>query len=110
MRKIMSADLQLGVILSSTRQNRRGEGFARWIFELASAKPGVVAELLDLKEWKLPNYEYPSPPSVLEKNYPDDLPRRWVEKIRALDGFVIVTPEYNHGYPGSLKNAIDYVY
>ena len=49
-------------------------------------------------------------PPAIETDYTDDVQRRWSQKIHGLDGYVIVTPEYNHGYPGHLKNAIDHVH
>jgi len=106
----MDSDLKLGVILASTREGRRGEGYARWIHALLSERPGAHTELLDLREWRLPNYDQPAMPGVAEKGYTDPTARGWVDKIRALDGYVIVTPEYNHGYPGGLKNAIDHAF
>ncbi len=105
----MAADLKLGVILASTREGRRGEGIARWIHALLSARD-VSAELIDLRDWRLPNYDHPQPAFVAEKSYTDPLARGWVDKIGSLDGYLIVTPEYNHGYPGGLKNAIDHAF
>jgi NAD(P)H-dependent FMN reductase len=107
----METALQLGVILASVREGRRGEAFANWILALVSARPDVKAELLDLKEWALPAYALRLPPVVAEKSYADgSLSKRWAEKVASLDGFVVVTPEYNHGYPGQLKDALDDVY
>src|SRR5579863_7680261 len=106
----MDSPLKVGVILASTREGRRGEGFARWIHGLLSERQAVATELLDLRDWRLPNYDHPAMPPVAEKNYVDSRARGWVEKIGGLDGYVIVTPEYNHGYPGALKNTIDHAY
>jgi NAD(P)H-dependent FMN reductase len=106
----MSAGVRIGVILASTRQGRRGEAFANWIQALVAERAGVEVELLDLKEYPLPAYAHEQMPPAIEKAYADDTARRWSEKIHALDGYVIVTPEYNHGYPGNLKNAIDHVH
>lgn len=107
----MEGAARLGVILASVREGRRGEAFASWILSLASARPDATAELLDLREWALPAYAHRETPVAAERSYaPGSLARRWAEKIGALDGFVIVTPEYNHGYPGALKNALDHVY
>jgi NAD(P)H-dependent FMN reductase len=106
----MEASVKWGVILASTRIGRRGEGFARWIHGLLAEREGVEVKLLDLKEWRLPSYDYEATPTAIEKSYPDATARRWSEQIAALDGYVIVTPEYNHGYPGQLKNAIDHVH
>jgi NAD(P)H-dependent FMN reductase len=103
--------VRLGVILGSAREGRRGEAFARWIHALVAERPDVTAELLDLREWPLPAYAHKDAPNVAEKGYaPGSLERRWGEKISSLDGFVIVTPEYNHGYPSSLKSALDAIY
>src|ERR1700722_18895028 len=105
-----SANLRIGGIIASTRQGRRGEKYATWIHELVAQRPGVETELLDLREYRLPPYEHTEMPPSVEKAYPDETARRWSEKIHALDGYVVVTPEYNHGYPGQLKNAIDHVH
>jgi NAD(P)H-dependent FMN reductase len=106
----MDSSLKLGVILASTREGRRGEGFARWIHALLSERKGSETDLLDLRDWRLPNYDNAAMPPVAEKSYTDPTARGWVEKIGALDGYVIVTPEYSHGYPGGLKNALDHGY
>ncbi len=100
----------IGVILASVRTGRRGEGFATWIRESLAKREGVEAELLDLRDFRIPAYEHQEMPRVVETKYADETARRWSERIHALDGYVIVTPEYNHGYPGNLKNAIDHVH
>ncbi|HTP30038.1 MAG TPA: NAD(P)H-dependent oxidoreductase [Anaeromyxobacteraceae bacterium] len=103
--------MKVGVILASVREGRRGEAFAKWIHALISERPNVRAQLLDLKEWSFPAYAHVDPPAVAEKSYPGgSLSARWGETISTLDGFVVVTPEYNHGYVGSLKNAFDQIY
>ena len=58
----MNSHLKLGVILASTRDGRRGEGFARWIHALLSERKGTEIELLDLRDWRLPSYEYAAMP------------------------------------------------
>lgn len=103
--------LKIGVILASVREVRRGEGFARWITDLAAARTDVEAELLDLKAWPLPSYTASSNATAAEQSFaPGTIEHRWAERIRSLDGFILVTPEYNRGYPGQLKNAIDLLY
>jgi NAD(P)H-dependent FMN reductase len=106
----MDASIKWGVILASTRVGRRGEGFARWIVGLLSEREGVDVKLLDLKDWRLPSYDHEATPTAIEKSYSDETARLWSEQIASLDGYVMVTPEYNHGYPGQLKNAIDHVH
>ena len=103
--------LRIGVILASVREGRRGEAFARWIHGLVAERPGVEVELLDLKEWPLPPYAHRDTPNVAEKTFAEgSLERRWAERIAALDGFVVVTPEYNHSFPSALKSALDAIY
>jgi NAD(P)H-dependent FMN reductase len=104
-------DVRIGVILASVRESRRGEAFARWIHGLVAERPDVAVELLDLKDWPLPPYAYRDAPNIAERGFAaGSLERRWAEKIASLDGFVIVTPEYNHGYPSSLKSVLDAIY
>ncbi|HMF42373.1 MAG TPA: NAD(P)H-dependent oxidoreductase [Polyangia bacterium] len=102
-------DLRIAVILASVRQGRRGETYARWIHELIAQREGVASELLDLRDHILPPYLHAELPRLIETKYADETARRWSDAIHGMDGYVIVTPEYNHGYPGQLKNAIDHV-
>ena len=105
----MSA-VRIGIILASTREARRGAGYAAWIQRLAAERAGAAVELIDLRDWPLPAYVYDKSPTAIERDYPDPLARAWSEKIHGLDGYIVVTPEYNHGYPGQLKNALDHVH
>lgn len=103
--------VRVGVILASVREGRKGEALARWIQGLLAERPAVAPELLDLREWPLPPYARAETPVAAERGYaPGSLEARWRDAIAALDAFVIVTPEYNHAYPGQLKNALDAVH
>ncbi len=102
--------LRIGVILASTWRARRGESFAKWILGMLAERQGVEAELLDLRDYRLPAYECEELPPTVGMRFTNETARRWSEKIYGLDGFVIVTPEYNYVYPGQLKNAIDHVH
>jgi NAD(P)H-dependent FMN reductase len=107
----MESTLGVGIILASVREGRRGEPLARWIHARMPDRPDVTSELLDLREWSFPAYAHRDTPLVAEKNYEaGSLARRWGDKIASLDAVVIVTPEYSHGYPGSLKNALDHLH
>jgi NAD(P)H-dependent FMN reductase len=99
---------RIGIILGSTRPNRNGEQVARWVLELASQREDAEFELLDLRDYPLPHLDEPLPPSL--GDYQNEHSKRWAAKIASFDGFVMVTPEYNHGTSGVLKNAIDYLY
>ena len=99
---------RIGIILGSTRPNRNGEQVAQWVYEVASRRTDAEFELVDLRDYPLPHLDEPLPPSMGQ--YQNEHTRQWAEKIASFDGFVFVTPEYNHGTSGVLKNAIDYLY
>ena len=100
--------LRIGIVLGSTRPNRNGEQVARWVFDIATLRDDAEFELVDLRDYPLPHLDEPMPPSLGQ--YAHDHTKEWARKIASFDGFVIVTPEYNHGTSGVLKNAIDYLY
>jgi len=99
---------QIGIILGSTRPNRNGEQVAKWVLDIASRRNDATFELVDLRDYPLPHLDEPLPPSLGQ--YQNDHTKEWADKIASFDGFVIVTPEYNHSTSGVLKNAIDYLY
>lgn len=103
--------LQIKIILGSTRQNRFSDKAGAWILEEAKKKDGISAETLDLRDYQMPFYsEAASPAMVKDSAYPNEIVRKWAAKINEADAFIIVTPEYNHGTSGVLKNALDSVY
>ena len=102
--------IKIHIIIGSTRQERFSEKPAHWMYEEAKNKPGVEAELLDLRDYPLAFFNEPTPPGGMKEGYADPIAQKWVQKIAEADAFIIVTPEYNHGYPAVLKNALDYAY
>jgi NAD(P)H-dependent FMN reductase len=100
--------VRIGIILGSTRPNRNGEQVARWVYGIAAERDDAEYELVDLRDYPLPHLDEPLPPSLGQ--YQNDHTKDWAEKIASFDGFVMVTPEYNHSTSGVLKNAIDYLY
>jgi NAD(P)H-dependent FMN reductase len=100
--------LKIAVIVGSTRPGRVGEAVARWVCELAKRRTDAEFELVDVKEFNLPLLDEPVPPAM--GHYSKEHTRTWAAAIDSFDGYVFVTPEYNHGICGALKNAIDYVY
>jgi NAD(P)H-dependent FMN reductase len=99
---------RIGIILGSTRPNRNGEQVARWVYEIASRRTDAEFELVDLRDYPLPHLDEPLPPTMGQ--YQNDHTKLWADKIASFDGFVFVTPEYNHSTSGVLKNALDYLY
>ena len=98
----------LKIITASTRPGRKGPALANWIFELAKKHPEFSVELLDLAVINLPFLDEPNHPKL--QKYTKDHTKKWSETIAAADAFIFVTPEYNFGYPASLKNALDFLY
>ncbi|HEX7042669.1 MAG TPA: NAD(P)H-dependent oxidoreductase [Patescibacteria group bacterium] len=102
--------LKIQVIIGSTREGRFGDKPAKWIASYLKEKEDVEVELIDLRDWPLPFFNEPVSPASSDGKYTNELAAKWAEKIGEADGYIIVTPEYNHGYPSVLKNALDYVY
>ncbi|HXV93621.1 MAG TPA: NAD(P)H-dependent oxidoreductase, partial [Pseudonocardia sp.] len=96
------------IVVGSTREGRVGATVGRWFADIAAQRTDLTTELVDLKDWDLPLLTTPVPPMMAPPA--DELGRRWAETIAAADGYVLVTPEYNHGYPAALKNALDLVF
>lgn len=101
---------KIKIIIASVRGGRFGDKPARWITELAKKVEGFSVELLDLNDYKLPIFAEAISPAYIKGDYEKPEVNRWAEKIAEADGFIVVTSEYNHGYPSSLKNNIDYLY
>ena len=97
----------IAVILGSTRPGRRGEQVARWVVDHARERRNAEFELVDLLNDPLPHLDEPLAPSMGQ--YQNAHTQDWAATIARFDGFVFVTPEYNHSTSGVLKNAIDYL-
>ncbi len=100
------------IIVGSVREERVGEGIAKWVKKVAdSHSAGMEYEMVDLKGHGFGNYTDARPASLIEEGqYATPGINKWAEKVDKADGYILVTPEYNHSYPGSLKNALDAVY
>jgi NAD(P)H-dependent FMN reductase len=100
--------LKLAIIIGSTRPGRVGEAVGKWAFEIATRRKDAQFELVDVEAFNLPLLDEPIPPS--QGKYSKEHTKKWATKIASFDGYVFVTPEYNHGPSGALKNAIDFLY
>ncbi|MCL3995835.1 NADPH-dependent FMN reductase [Streptomyces lavenduligriseus] len=101
-----NARLQVAVIIGSIRNGRFGPVVADWVISHMAQREDMAVDRVDLLETPLPVHM----PAFGE--VPSDEVREKVgalsSRLAAADAFVIVTPEYNHSYPASLKNAIDW--
>lgn len=102
--------LNIKVIAGSTREGRFSDKAAVWIAEEIKTQNEVVVEVLDLRDYNMPFFNEPVSPSFKQEPFKDEAVARFTKKIAEADAFVIVTPEYNHGTSGVLKNALDWVY
>jgi NAD(P)H-dependent FMN reductase len=98
---------KVAIIISSTRPNRIGADIAHWVLSVISGTKDLEFELVDLAKWPLPDDE-PGVPAIHE--YVHEHTKAWSRQISSADGYIFVTPQYNWGYPASLKNAIDHLY
>jgi NAD(P)H-dependent FMN reductase len=89
--------LFIPVILGTARQGRASENVARFVFGEVQKRDGVETELIDIRELALP----------VDDAGEQIKDPRFSATVERADGLVIVAPEYNHGYPGLLKHALD---
>lgn len=103
------ADLRIAIIIGSSRPGRRADQVAQWVLGLArDHAPSVHFELVDVAEAQLPLLDEPVPAAI--GNYRNTHTLRWASTVASFDGFVFVTPEYNHSMPAALKNAVDFLF
>lgn len=100
--------IKIAIIIGSTRPGRVGESVANWVYELAKQRNDAEFEIVDIADFNLPLLDEPVPPSMGQYSKPHTI--AWAEKVASFDAYVFVTPEYNHGTSGALKNALDFVY
>ena len=100
--------LNVAIIIGSTRPGRKAEAVARWVHDIASKRSDASFEVVDIATFDLPLLDEPLPPSMNQYARPHT--KAWAAKIATFDGFVFVTPEYNHSTSGALKNAIDFLF
>ncbi|MDQ3710788.1 MAG: NAD(P)H-dependent oxidoreductase [Acidobacteriota bacterium] len=89
----------LPILLGTNRKGRESETVAKWIFEKMSERKDVETHFFDVRDFDLPQDDYGT---AIGKDFPE-----WRNAIVRADGLVVVVPEYNHGYPGSLKSVLD---
>jgi NAD(P)H-dependent FMN reductase len=102
------SNLKIAIILGSTRPGRNGAAVADWVVDRAAARTAAHYELVDLADHPLPHLDEAMPPTMGQ--YAREHTQAWAKTIGSYDGYIFVTPEYNHSTSGVLKNAIDYLY
>jgi NAD(P)H-dependent FMN reductase len=99
---------KLKIIFASVREGRKGISIAEWVKEVVAKDQRFETEFIDLKDFKLPSMDEPNHPRL--QKYEHDYTKNWSAKISDADAFIFVSPEYNFGYPGGLRNALEYLH
>lgn len=97
----------IGIIAGSNRPGRICLSITEWI-TTEMQREDLNLTIIDLAEITLPFLDEPDLPA--RHNYKNEHTKHWSETINGFDGFVLVFPQYNWGYPAVLKNALDYLY
>lgn len=95
----MSPKLFIPTLLGTPRKNRESENVANWVCGKMQERDDIETQLFDVRDFELPRDHYGT---EIGGDFPE-----WRDAIIRADGLVIVTPEYNHGYPGALKGVLD---
>jgi NAD(P)H-dependent FMN reductase len=101
--------LKINIILGSTRPGRVGERVAKWVTAAAETREDFEVELIDLADFKFEHFNEPISPRFNRNRRPEAVVAKWLKITGEADGYVVITPEYNHSIPGVLKDAIDYL-
>ena len=100
--------LKVAIIVGSTRPCLKAEAVARWVHGIATERQDAQFEIVDIQEFNLALLDEAMPPAMGQYSQPHT--KAWSAKIASFDAYVFVTPEYNHGPSGALKNAIDFLF
>lgn len=96
--------LKIGIVIGSVRQGRNAEAVSNYVYDYAVKRGDAEYELVDLGEYNLPLLGSKFAAADAEAHI-----KAWSEKMASFDGYIFVTPEYNHAVGGALKNALDYL-
>ncbi|UJL46675.1 NAD(P)H-dependent oxidoreductase [Virgibacillus sp. NKC19-16] len=99
--------LNIGIILGSTREGRNGEAVSNWIYDFATKRNDATYEIVDLADYNLPFLG--SKVAESGQQEAEAAAKAWSEKMASFDGYIFITPEYNHAISAVLKNALDYL-
>jgi NAD(P)H-dependent FMN reductase len=102
--------LRLQIIVGSTRPGRFADKPVAWLRDRLGDRVDFDLDVLDLRDHPLPLFDSPMSPARSLRDYPNEAVADLGRRFDDADGYITVTSEYNHGYPASLKNAMDYVF
>lgn len=101
---------RIQAIVGTTRPDRFSQKPLAWLVDRLGPRNDLDLEIVDLRDHPLPLFEEKIAPARSLRNYPNEEVARLGRRIDQADGYIMVTGEYNHGYPASLKNALDHLF
>tara|TARA_R110002072_G_scaffold10342_4_gene48114 strand:+ start:3500 stop:4072 length:573 start_codon:yes stop_codon:yes gene_type:complete len=99
---------KIAIVVGTTRPTRFADKPANWIAGLAAQRTDAEFEIVDLRDHDLPLFAEKRAPIYSPPEHPAAV--AFCERMKAFDGYIFVTGEYNHSIGGALKNALDYLY
>lgn len=96
--------LKIGIVQGSVREGRNGDAVAKWIHDFAEKRNDAEYEIVDLVNYNLPFLGAANAHADADTHI-----KAWSEKMASFDGYIFITPEYNHAVGGALKNALDFL-
>jgi len=101
---------RLQIVIGSTRPTRFADKPLAWLLDRLSHRDDIDVDVLDLRDHPLALFNLALSPARTRREYPNEDVARLGRAFDGADGYIVLTSEYNHGYPASLKNALDYVF
>jgi NAD(P)H-dependent FMN reductase len=101
---------RLQIIVASTRPTRFADKPLAWLLNRLSTRDDIDLDVLDMRDHPLALYNLAASPARAPREYAREDIAQLGRALDAADGYIVLTSEYNHGYPASLKNALDHVF
>jgi NAD(P)H-dependent FMN reductase len=101
---------RIQIVVGSTRPTRFADKPLAWLLDRLSKHDDFELDVLDLRDHPLALFNLALSPARSRREYPNEEVARLGQAFDRADGYIVLTSEYNHGYPASLKNALDYVF
>jgi len=101
---------RIAIVVASTRTQRFADYPLAWLRERLGARDDLELSVIDIRDVTLPYYDLPKAPALARREYTSETERELGERLDALDGFLFLVNEYNHGYTAGLKNVLDHYF
>ena len=99
--------MKIAIIIGSTRPGNLGTAVGKWVHAQLADRTDAEFSLVNLADYDLDLLNEPTIPGAAGGKYENVKTQRWSDEIAQYDGYIFVTPEYNHSVPAAMKNAFD---